>query len=94
MIIQHEEDLAMAAERVQAEQEVDQKFFINVEGTDYPWDRNTITVPEIRHLGNIPTDVAVLEESPEGTERTLPESEIVTLKPGHRHGRAAKYRRG
>ncbi|MHB8732281.1 MAG: hypothetical protein ACYDAB_10895 [bacterium] len=84
----------MDAERVHAEQEVGQKFFANVEGTDYPWARDTITVTEIRHLGNIPADVPVLEESPEGTERTLPENEIVTLKPGHRHGRAAKYRRG
>jgi hypothetical protein len=84
----------MAAEGVQAAQEVDQKFSINVEGTDHPWDQDTITIPEIRRLGNIPADVPVLEESPEGTERTLPENEIVTLKPGHRHGRAAKYRRG
>jgi hypothetical protein len=84
----------MAVERVQAAQEEDQKLFINVEGTDYPWDRDTITVPEIRRLGNIPADVPVLEESPEGTERTLSENEMVTLKPGHRHGRAAKYRRG
>jgi hypothetical protein len=71
-----------------------QKFFVNVEGTEHPWDKPTITVPEIRTLGNIPQDVPIIEESPEGTERTLQETEVVTLKPGHRHGRAAKYRRG
>ncbi len=76
------------------QQEQGQKFFVNVEGTEYPWERAAITVPEIRTLGSIPPDMAVIEESPEGTERTLAENEIVTLKPGHRHGRAAKYRRG
>lgn len=71
-----------------------QKFFVNVEDTEYPWDKNTITVPDIRNLGKIPADQQIIEEAPDGTERTLAESEIVTLKPGHRLGRAPKYRRG
>lgn len=83
----------MVTQEVQRE-EAGKKFFVNVEGTEYPWDRDTITVPEIRTLGNIPSDMPVIEESPEGTERTLAEDEVITLKPGHRHGRAAKYRRG
>mgnify|MGYP001610432853 CR=1 FL=1 len=70
------------------------KFYINIEGKEYPWDRETITVPEIRALGNIPSDQPILQESPDGTERTLAENEVVELKPGHRHGRAAKYKRG
>ena len=83
----------MANQTVQPD-DSDKKFFVNIEGTEYPWDKPTITVPEIRTLGNIPQDVPVIEESPDGTERTLQETDIVTLKPGHRHGRAAKYRRG
>lgn len=70
------------------------KFFVNVEGTEHEWDKDTITVPEIRTLGDIPADLPVIQESPDGTERTLDENEVVTLQPGHRHGRAAKYRRG
>ncbi len=70
------------------------KFFVNIEGREYSWDTETITVPEIRHLGNIPADQQIVEESPDGTERTLSENELVTIKPGHRHGRAPKYRRG
>jgi hypothetical protein len=28
-----------------------QKFFVNLEGTEYEWDRETITVSEILELG-------------------------------------------
>lgn len=70
------------------------KFFVNIEGTEYSWDKETITVQEIRNLGNIPTDQQIIQESPDGTERTLEENETVTIQPGHRHGRSAKYRRG
>lgn len=70
------------------------KFFVNIEGTEYPWDKETITTQEIRALGNLPADMPVIEEDPDGNERTLAEDETITLKPGHRLGRAAKYRRG
>ena len=83
----------MATDHV-VNEHVGQKFFINVEGTEYPWDRSTITVPEIRALGSIPSDQPIVQEAPDGTERTLAEDEVVELKPGHRHGRAAKYKRG
>ncbi len=72
----------------------DQKFYVNIEGTEYEWDRFTITVQEIRQLGNLPADQPVIEESPDGVERQLGENETVELKPGHRYGRAPKYKRG
>lgn len=68
--------------------------FIDIEGREYEWDKSTITVPEIRSLGNIPADQPIVQEAPDGTERTLVENEVVELKPGHRHGRAPKYKRG
>lgn len=71
-----------------------QKFFIDIEGREYAWDSPTITVPEIRALGNIPADQPIIQEAPDGTERTLGENEVIELKPGHRHGRAPKYKRG
>jgi hypothetical protein len=71
-----------------------QKFFINIEGHEYEWPKSTITVPEIRTLGNIPNDQTIVVEDPEGTERTLAENEVIELKPGHRIGRAPKYKRG
>lgn len=70
------------------------KYYINIEGLEYPWDRDSITVPEIRSLGGIPSNQAIVQESPDGSERTLGENETVELKPGHRHGRAPRYKRG
>ena len=70
------------------------KYFVNIEGTEYPWDKETITTQEIRTLGNLPTDLPVIVEQPDGTERTLGENEMIEIKPGHRHGRAPKYKRG
>jgi hypothetical protein len=71
-----------------------QKFFINIEGTEYPWDKDTITTQEIRVLGSLPSDLPVIQEVPDGTERTLGENETISIQPGHRHGRAPRYRRG
>ena len=71
-----------------------QKFFVNIEGREYEWDQPTITVPQIRALGNLPADQPVICEDEEGRERTLAENETITLKPGHRHGRAPRYKRG
>lgn len=78
----------------QVETQAGKKFFVNIEGTEHPWDRETITVPEIRSLGNLPPDLPVIMELPDGTEETLAEDAVVQLKPGHRFGRAPKFRRG
>lgn len=71
-----------------------QKFYVDIEGREYEWDKSTITVAEIRLLGGLPSDQPVVTEDPEGRERTLAENEVVTIRPGHRHGRAPKYKRG
>ena len=76
------------------QEHADKKFFVNIEGREYAWDKPTITVPEIRRLGNLPADQPVICEDEEGRERTLAENETITIKPGHRHGRAPKYKRG
>ena len=70
------------------------KYFVTIEGKEYPWERETITTTEIRTLGNLPADMPVVEEFPDGTERTLAENETVELKPGHGFGRAPKFKRG
>jgi len=71
-----------------------QKYFIEIEGTEYPWDKETISVSEIRNLGGLPADQPVIEIDPDNNERTLTEDEIITLKPGHRYGKKVKYKRG
>ena len=71
------------------------EFCVNVEGVDHEWDHDTITVPQIRELGHLPADQPVLEINLEtNTERTLPENEIVHLKPGHAYCKKIKYKRG
>ncbi len=76
------------------EHEGGKKLYVNIEGREYPWERDTITAAEIRTLGNLPANLPVVEEFPDGTERTLGENETVELKPGHRYGRAPKFKRG
>lgn len=70
------------------------KFLIDIEGTEYPWDKETITVAEIRVLGGLPSDQPVIEIDPDNNERTLNEDEVITLKPGHRFGKKIRYKRG
>jgi hypothetical protein len=87
-------DIQSVPEVTRAGDHAGQKYFIDIEGHEYEWDNPTITVPEIRSLGKIPADQPIVQEAPDGTERTLAENEVVELKPGHRHGRAPKYKRG
>ena len=70
------------------------KYFIDIEGNEHDWDKGTITVTELRQLGNLPADQPVIEVDPDNNERTLNEDEVVTLKPGHRYGKKVLYKRG
>lgn len=71
------------------------KYEINIEGTDYPWDAETITVPQIRELGSIPSDQPIQEINLETQEeRTLGEDEIVRLQPGQGFSKKVKFQRG
>jgi hypothetical protein len=75
-------------------EEKGKKFYPNIEGKEYAWDKETITVVEIKSLGNLPGEVPIVEEFPDGTEKTLAENDILLLRPGHRYGRAPKFKRG
>ena len=70
------------------------KYSLDIEGSEYEWDKETITVPEIRQLGNLPMDLPVIEVDPDNNERTLAEDEVITLKPGHRYGKKFSWKRG
>ena len=70
------------------------KFHIDIEGTVYDWDQDTITVPQIRELGNLPTDLPVLEIDKDNNQRTLTEDEVVELKPGMGFSKKVTYQRG
>lgn len=71
------------------------KYFVNLEGREVPWDRDEITVPEIRHLGGWDTTQPVVEvDLDDNTEHTLDENAVVELKPGHGFAKKIKFQRG
>ncbi len=57
------------------------QYEVMIEGTAHSWTKDTISVADIRELGNMPANTGVVEENlRDGTERTLGEDE--TLRPG------------
>jgi hypothetical protein len=71
------------------------KYVVNLEGTEHPWDSETITVPQIRELGGWEPSLPVVEVNlQDNTERTLGEDEVVTLKPGHGFAKKVRFQRG
>ena len=70
------------------------KYFVDIEGTIYPWVSATITVPELRALAGIPSDTPMLEIDADNNQRQLPEDEVIELKPGQGFSKRIKYRRG
>lgn len=84
-----------ASEQIdRAESDKGKKFFVNVEGTEYPWPRATITTEEISQLGGWDPAQGVIEIDSENNERTLRPGEIVELKPGHGFAKKIRFRRG
>jgi Multiubiquitin len=80
---------------VPAAQATGPHYFVNIEGAETPWDRETITVPEIRSLAGWDTSQPVVEVNlQDNTERTLREDKTVTLKPGHGFAKKIKFQRG
>lgn len=71
------------------------KYVIDIEGNKYPWDEDTITVPQIRQLGGLPADQPVIEvDFQAGTERTLAETDVVELRPGLGFSKKVAFKRG
>jgi hypothetical protein len=57
------------------------QYELMIEGKAHRWASDTISVADIRVLGNLPVDAPVIEQDlRDGTERTLSEEEI--LRPG------------
>jgi hypothetical protein len=71
------------------------KYYVNLEGAEYAWDNETITVSELRGLGGWDTTQPIVEvDLRDNTERTLAGAETVTLKPGHGFAKKLKFQRG
>lgn len=71
---------------------------VMIEGKAHPWNQDTISVADIRELGGMPAGSPVVEEDlRDGTERTLPEGEVLqpgTLEPGKRPTKRVNFRQG
>lgn len=71
------------------------KYHIDIEGTIHDWDEETIIVPQLRDLGELPTDVPVIEvDFKDNSERELAEDEVIRLKPGQGFAKKLGYKRG
>ncbi len=60
-----------------------ERYEVNIEGHMHPWNKSTISVPEIRELGGFPSDTQVVAVNLEDrSEHVLPEDavhEVVAL---------------
>ena len=70
------------------------KYFVDVEGTEHPWPKSTITPEDIAKLGGWDVSQGVIEVDPDNNERTLQPGEVIELKPGHGFAKKIKWRRG
>lgn len=73
-------------------------YEVMIEGRAHPWDKDTISVADIRRLGELPADAPVVEEDlRDGTERALPEDELLhpaRLEAGKRPTKRVNFRHG
>lgn len=70
------------------------KFFLDIEGTLKPWDKDTITTEEIIALGGWDPSLGAILIDQDNIERTLQPGEVVELKPGMGFSKKVKFKRG
>ena len=71
-------------------------YEVMIEGKAYPWNKDTISVSDIRELANMPTGAQVVEENlRDGTERALTEDDVlhpIKLEQGKRPTKRVNFR--
>jgi len=70
------------------------KYFVNIEGNEFPWGEPTITTEEIARLGGWDPSQGVLLIDKDNNERQLKPGEVVELKPGEGFAKKVRFRRG
>jgi hypothetical protein len=71
------------------------KYTVDIEGIDYSWHKDTISVPEIRELGQLSGPEPIVEVNlKDNSERVLPEDAVIELKPGRGFARKVRFKRG
>jgi hypothetical protein len=80
---------------VLAEKSKGPRYVVNLEGREFAWLKDTITVPEIRELAGWDASQPVVEiDLQDNTEKTLAEDAVVTLRPGQGFAKKVKFQRG
>lgn len=74
------------------------QYEVNVEGTIHPWDKGTISVPEIRRLGGFPPDAPVVAvDLTDNSQTPLPEDavhDVVAIEAGKPLVKRTSFNRG
>jgi hypothetical protein len=71
------------------------KYFVNIEGQLYPWEKDEITTEEIMALGGWDASQGAIEiDLKNNTEHTLAAGEVISIKPGQGFGKKVQYKRG
>jgi hypothetical protein len=70
------------------------KYFVNIEGSEYPWPKSTISTEEIATLGGWDPSQGVIEIDKDNNEHTLRPGDVVELKPGHGFSKKVRWKRG
>ena len=71
------------------------KYFVDIEGEDYPWSSSQITVAQIRDLVGWDAQQQVVEVDLETmTETMFADDAIVQLKPGRGFAKKIRFQRG
>lgn len=71
------------------------KYELDIEGQIHEWDRETITVAELRQLAGYAPDQQMIEvDLRDNTEVTLAEGEPIELRPGKGFAKKVVFKRG
>jgi Multiubiquitin len=71
------------------------KYYVDIEGTDYEWGRDEITVAELRQLAGFAASQEMIEvDLTDNSERVLREGEAIELKPGKGFAKKVGFKRG
>ncbi len=70
------------------------KYHLDIEGTIYDWNEDTITTEQIIQLGGWDPAQGAIVIDADNNERTLQPAETVELKPGMGFSKKVKFKRG
>lgn len=70
-------------------------YEVDIEGQIYPWQQDTITVPDLRGLAHYDADQQMIEiDLKDNTERVLSDDDVIGLKPGKGFAKKVAFKRG